>query len=108
MKILIENLTFDAIIGILPQERITAQTLLIECHIEYDYLEKNFINYTHVAQAIETIVQKEQFYLLEEALDHLGETLKTLFPPIKELQLTLRKPNILQNCTVGVQNRFIF
>ncbi|MFZ2967887.1 MAG: dihydroneopterin aldolase [Sulfuricurvum sp.] len=108
MKILIEKLTFDAIIGILPQERITAQTLLIDCHIEYDYLEKNFINYAHVAQAIETIVQQEQFYLLEEALDHLGETLKNLFPPIKELQLTLRKPNILQNCTVGVENRFIF
>lgn len=108
MKILIENLTFDAIIGILPQERIIAQTLLIDCQIEYDYLEKNVINYAHVAQAIEIIVQQEQFYLLEEALDHLGETLKHLFPPIKELQLTLRKPNILQNCTVGVENRFIF
>jgi len=108
MTILIENLTFDTIIGILESERITPQTMCIHCHIEYDYHENNFINYAHVAQQIETIIQKEQFYLLEEALDHLAYALKALFPPIKELQLTLKKPNILQNCTVGVQNRFIF
>jgi dihydroneopterin aldolase len=108
MKILIENLTFDAIIGILEDERITPQTILVDCHIEYDYHEKNFINYAHVAQQIEAIIQKEQFYLLEEGLEHLSQALKALFPPIKELQLSLKKPNILQNCTVGVQNRFIF
>lgn len=108
MKILIENLTFDAIIGILAYERVTPQLVIIDCIIEYNYCENNFINYADVSNTIEKTVQDEKFYLIEEALELVSSTLKNSFPLINELDLTLRKPNILQNCTVGVQNHFIF
>ncbi len=108
MKILIENLTFDSIIGILEYERITPQQVIIDCIIEYNYCENNFINYADVSNTIEKTVQDEKFYLIEEALELVSSTLKNSFPLINELHLTLRKPNILQNCTVGVQNNFIF
>ena len=108
MKILIENLTFTAIIGILEHERTTPQLVVIDCIIEYNYCENTFVNYADVSSTIEKTVQDEKFSLIEEALEHLALTLKHTFPLIDELQLTIRKPNILQNCTVGVQNHFIF
>lgn len=108
MKILIENLTFESIIGILENERINPQQVIVDCIIEYPYCDNHFINYADVSNTIEKTVQDEKFHLIEEALEHVARTLKNDFPLINELHLTLRKPNILQNCTVGVQNHFIF
>lgn len=108
MRILIENLTFDTIIGIQDYERITPQRIQIDCIIEYSYTNGDFVNYAEVAQKIETIMHTEQFGLIETALEVLAQTLKTSFPLIHTLTLTLRKPDILPNCTVGVQKNFVF
>jgi len=108
MTILIENLTFDTIIGILDFERITPQKVTIDCTIEYSHTDSYFINYAEVAQLIENTMHTEKFELIETALDALGTILKQHFPPIKTLLLTIRKPDILPNCTVGVQKNFIF
>jgi len=106
MKILIEDLHFDAIIGILPQERTTPQRIRIECTIDYRYSDGNFINYADVAHHIEHSVQRNHFQLIEEALESLSSTLKIEFPLIQTLTLTLRKPDILANCSVGLSNIF--
>lgn len=108
MKILIENLTFETIIGILDFERITPQQVQIDCEIDYSYTTERFINYADVTHLIETTMQSEKFELIEEALEHLAKILKETFPLIHQLTLTIRKPTILPNCTVGVQNHFIF
>ena len=108
MKILIENLMFETVIGILDFERTTPQKVQIDCSIDYPYSEGNFINYADVATHIERTMQDKKFELIETALEILSDSLKTLFPMIAELSLTIRKPNILSNCTVGVQNHFIF
>ena len=52
MKILIENLTFFAIIGILENERITPQQVIVDCIIDYSYSKNNFINYAEVSTTI--------------------------------------------------------
>ncbi len=108
MKILIENLTFETIIGILDFERTAPQKVQIDCTLEYSYAHNNFINYAEVAQLIEITMHTERFELIETALEKLGFILKSNFPLIKTLVLTLRKPDILPNCTVGVQKNFIF
>jgi 7,8-dihydroneopterin aldolase/epimerase/oxygenase len=108
MKILIENLTFNTIIGILEHERTTAQKVHIDCTIEYPYSHGHFINYAEVAETIEMTMHKEQFELIETALEVLSATLKNQFPLIKELSLTIRKPNILPHCSVGVQHTIQF
>jgi dihydroneopterin aldolase len=108
MKILIENLTFDTIIGILEHERTTAQKVHIDCTIEYPYSHGHFINYAAVAESIEMTMHKEQFELIETALEVLSTTLKKQFPLIKELSLTIKKPTILPNCSVGVQHSKLF
>ncbi len=108
MRILIENLSFDTIIGILEDERTTEQRVVINCVIDYTYTEKQFINYTHVSDFIEKHMKTQKFELIEEALESLSHFLKQLFPAIEILTLTIYKPNILQNCTVGVQKNFNF
>lgn len=108
MKILIEDLTFETIIGILDHERTSAQQVRIDCTIEYPYANGDFINYAEVAQIIEKTMKTEKFELIETALDVLGIMLKQHFPLIETLSLTIRKPDILPNCTVGVQKNFIF
>ena len=108
MTILIENLTFDGIIGILEDERIVPQQIIINCIIGYNYEQNSFINYAEVTSHIQESVLKNQFLLIEEALQSLGLSLKKQFPSIHTLTLTLRKPDILPNCTVGVQENFIF
>ncbi|MDO9208307.1 MAG: dihydroneopterin aldolase [Sulfuricurvum sp.] len=108
MKILIEDLEFEAILGILESERLTPQKVSIRCTIEYAYSEKEFINYAEVANLIEKSMTTEKFFLIEEALDFVTKALKKSFPLIRELTLTIRKPNILSNCTVGVEHHTLF
>ncbi|MDP3301346.1 MAG: dihydroneopterin aldolase [Sulfuricurvum sp.] len=108
MTILIENLTLDSIIGILESERVTPQKVIIDCIINYHYTENTFINYAQISEHIQNSIQKNEFFLIEEALQSLGISLKKEFSSITTLSLTLRKPDILSNCTVGVQENFIF
>lgn len=108
MTILIEKLTFDTIIGILENERITPQQVVIDCMINYHYAQNIFINYADVTNHIIQSVQKKQFFLIEDALQSLSHSLKEEFTSIAKLSLTLRKPDILAHCTVGVQENFIF
>ncbi|MDQ1298802.1 MAG: 7,8-dihydroneopterin aldolase/epimerase/oxygenase [Campylobacterota bacterium] len=108
MTILIENLTFDTIIGILETERVTPQKVIMDCVINYHYAQNVFINYVQVSDHIQNSLQKNNFLLIEEALQSLGTSLKKEFSSISTLSLTLRKPDILSNCTVGVQESFIF
>lgn len=108
MKILIEDLSFFTILGILEHERIVPQRVSCVCHIDYNYCENVFIDYADVARLIEQTMNIQQFELIEEALIFLGELLKKTFPSIYSLSLTLYKPDILSNCTVGVQEIFHF
>lgn len=108
MKILIENLEFKTILGILESERLTPQKISIVCTIDYAYTQNEFINYAEVAKLIEETMIKEKFFLIEEALEFITQTLKNTFPLIGELILCIRKPDILSNCTVGVEQRTLF
>jgi len=108
MKILIEDLTFEAILGILDFERTAPQRIRIECIIDYTYIGGKFINYADVADCIKQTMQDQKFELIETALETLASTLKEQFPLIEALSLTIRKPDILASCTVGIKQNFIF
>lgn len=104
MKIHIENLTFDTIIGILPFERETAQQLIVNISFKYKFDEsKNFIDYSIIVKEVEDIFKKEKFFLLEEAIIYLEKYLKNRYC-IKKLRIKLSKPNILTNCIVSLEN----
>ena len=106
MTIEIEDLTFDAIIGILDFERRNPQRVVVTCSITYNYSDKNFINYADVATSIETTCKNEKFELLEEALLHVSAHLKTHYNLIESLYLKISKPDILHNCNVSLSETY--
>ena len=100
-KIIIENLEFDAIIGILDFEREKPQKIIVNAIIEYENKE-NFVDYAKICEMIEQIIKEKKFLLLEEAHEEISKFLKIKFPQIKSINLTIKKPQILKNALVGV------
>ncbi len=101
MKIEISELTFYTIIGILPFERKTPQKVIIDLSFEYDFKNGEFIDYSKVSAKIEKMMQKNKYELIEDALLEIKKELKRKYK-IKKLQLSIKKPTILDNCIVGV------
>jgi len=100
MTIHIEDLKFQCIIGILDFEREKEQDVIINLEIDYIY-NNDFINYADVATLLQNRIKKEQFLLLEEALEDLSSLLKKKFSNIISLNLKITKPSILPNCRVS-------
>jgi len=107
MKIFIEDLKFQTIIGILDFERITLQTVIINLEIDYEYKD-GFINYAEVSLLLKETMLKEKFLLIEDALDELSLKLKKEFTKINRLNLKITKPSILPDCRVSVANLYKF
>ena len=103
MKILIENLEFYAIIGILPKERVNPQKIVMDFEIFYEYKKDSFIDYSLVVKTAKNFIIKSKFEIIEDALVNLSEILKDNFPQIKKIKILLKKPQILPECSVGVE-----
>ncbi len=104
MKVLIENLSFNCIIGILDFERVTHQKVNINIVFDYDFKDKSyFIDYSKVVEQIEHIMIENKFELLEEAITFIENFLNSTYK-IKNLHIKISKPDILSNCTVSLQN----
>lgn len=104
MTIEIENLTFHAIIGILPFERTTPQEVVINGKLTYHYSNENndFIDYALVVEEIKKTLISHKFELIETALTTTSLHLKNCFPLIRTLSLRIMKPNILPDAKVGI------
>ena len=107
MKIFIEDLTFQCIIGILDFERKKEQDVIINLVITYEYVDE-FINYAEVAQEIKSSMKNKKYLLIEDALRDLSQILKEKFPKINTLNLKITKPSILPDCRVSVEDFFKF
>jgi len=106
MTIHIEELTFDTIIGILDFERVTPQTIIVNVKIDYQYINKIFINYADVISLIERQMIEEKYELLETALEELIQNITSTYSQIDTLSLRITKPNIINNAKVGLSTRW--
>lgn len=104
MTIYIENLTFDAIIGILPEERTTPQKVIVNVELDYEYKKNSFINYATLADLIENRIKIDEFGLIEDALLALHVEIKSKFPQITSIKLKISKPTILAHADVSVES----
>ncbi len=95
--IFIENLHFEAIIGILDFERNTPQPLIIDIKMDAG---DEFIDYSKIAEIAENTVKTERFGTIESALAHLEATFRELFE-LKYLYIKIAKPAILKNAIAG-------
>jgi len=100
--IVIEDLTFKAILGLLEKERNEEQLVVINAKIDYED-KNNFIDYAKVCDLMQSIVQEGRFKLVEEAADKIVTELEKNFPQMKKLYLNIKKPEILKNALVGVE-----
>ena len=105
MKVSIDSLTFKTIIGILPFERVNKQKVILDISFTYKFSkgQKDFIDYSHVANMAKMIMKKEKFLLIEDAIIYLNRALSSEFQ-IKKLKIKITKPDILKNCTVSVSS----
>ncbi len=103
MTIIIKNLSFEAILGILKQERDKPQRIIVNAKIKYKYTNKQFINYVEISDLIKSTIIQSKFELLEDALKTLLIQIKDKFPNIDKIKLKISKPDILQDCEVSVK-----
>lgn len=101
MKVDIKDLSFETIIGILPQERKVPQKVIVDISFTYNFKNGEFIDYSKVASKVEKLMKKNQYLLIEDALLDIKDKLCKKFD-IKDLKLSIKKPDILDNCVVGV------
>jgi len=104
MTIRIQNLEFDAIIGILDFERDRAQKVRLNITIDYDYSPPDYLDYAKVVELSKNHIIEKKYELLEEALEGLQEVLARSFPDIDKLNITISKPNILPDCVVSISS----
>ncbi len=110
MTIHIEKLSFKAIIGLLEFERHTPQRIIIDLQVHYNYDAKDnfFIDYAHLAELIKEIMIKGKFELIESALVTLESQIIQTYSKIRELEIKITKPDILNNCQVAVSKKWIY
>ena len=107
MRIHIEDLKFQCIIGILDFERTKIQNVVLNITIDYEY-KNEFINYADVVHLLKTTMCEKKFLLIEDALIKLSNILQKEFSEINTLYLKITKPSILPDCKVSVSNTYNF
>ncbi len=100
--IVIEDLKFSAILGILKKERNEEQIIAVSMKIDYED-KNNYIDYAKVCDMVQNIIQNGKFLLVEDAVDEIEKKLKKEFPQMQRLYLSIKKPEILKNALVGVE-----
>lgn len=104
LKVNINELTFECIIGILDEERISPQRVLIDISFEY-YFDENgsyFIDYSQVANFVQVTMCEKKFELIEDAILYIRKELRNQYE-IKNLWIKIAKPDILKNAIVSVE-----
>ncbi len=102
MRVFIENLKFQAIIGILESERETPQDVIINLMFDYNYKDGKFIDYVDIRDLIKRTVINMKFKLLEDALLHLSDLILQEYD-IEYFKLKITKPSILPDAEVSVE-----
>jgi dihydroneopterin aldolase len=104
LKVKIQDLTFECIIGILPHEREKEQRVSIDVTFEYYFKEdgSNLVDYADVVSYIESTMKEKKFGLIEDAILYLRKTLRQRYE-IVNLSVKIAKPDILNNCVVSIE-----
>ena len=108
MKIYIEELEFECIIGILEHERKNSQRVIISANLEYKYSSGVFVNYTQVSDLITKSMKDGKFELLEDAVEKLSEKIHKKFSVVTKLYLKISKPDIMKNSKVSLSENYTF
>ena len=99
ISVFVENLHFNAIIGLLPFERETSQVVRIDAELTAD----EFIDYGALCEYFKFEMRGRKFEKVEDALEFFKFDLKVKYPSLRSLSIKITKPNIIKNALVGAK-----
>lgn len=102
MKIHINELTFEAIVGVLDFERQKAQKVIVDFECSYNYTEE-YLDYSKIVNFIKNDIVNSRYEVLEEACISLSRKLRENFKEIENLKMKITKPDIISSAKVGVE-----
>jgi dihydroneopterin aldolase len=105
----IEELRISCIIGILRQERIQEQELIIDLELDCEFSAlvqqqriEDTVDYAEVANWLESWIQEQKFLLLETLAEQASLEIFVRYPQIQQLRLKLRKPAAIPKARAAV------
>ncbi len=109
-RILVENLTLQARIGILPEERTTPQRLCVSLRIASSVSRsverRSFLCYKELVEEITDLISQGHIDLLEDLAERLA-TLCFARPQALSVWMRLSKPDALADAeAVGIETTF--
>ncbi len=108
MKIVIKDLTFEAILGILRSEREKPQKIKINLEIDYEYSKGDFLDYVKIINLIENDMKRKRYKLIEDAILEITKLLKKEYDLIRKIDMEISKPTIIKNAETGIRYEAIF
>ena len=98
------DLEITCIIGILPNERVKEQTLLLNINLDVDIGDSTFaddinetIDYTIIAEMATQLAITKKYNLIESFCKDLNNLLLETFQTIEQTRITVKKPNAIPN-----------
>ena len=98
----IVDLEITCIIGILPNERIKEQTLLLNINLDVDIGDSTFaddinetIDYTIIAEMATQLAITKKYNLIESFCKDLNNLFLETFQAIQQTRITVKKPNAI-------------
>ena len=98
----IVDFEITCIIGILPNERVKEQTLLLNINLDVDIGDSTFaddinetIDYTKIAEMATQLAITKKYKLIESFCRDLNNLFLDTFKVIQKTRITVKKPNAL-------------
>ena len=98
----IVDLEVTCIIGILPNERVEEQTLLLDINLDVDIGNSAFadeidetIDYTIIAEMATKLAVKKKYNLIESFCRDLNNLFLETFQVIQKTRISIKKPNAI-------------
>ena len=98
----IVDLEITCIIGILPDERVKEQILLLDIYLDVDFGDSNItddinetINYTKIAELATQLAISKKYNLIESFCYDLNNLFLDTFKIIQQSKITVKKPNAI-------------
>ena len=96
------DLEITCIIGILPNERVKEQTLLLNINLDVDIGDSTFaddinetIDYTIIAEMATQLAITKKYNLIESFCKDLNNLFLKTFQAVQQTNITVKKPNAI-------------
>ena len=99
----LKDFIIHTIIGILDFERKNKQKIIIDIDIVYKNIE--ILDYSILHDLILKIFNENQFYYLEDAINHIENEIISNFKYLINVDITIKKPDIFSDCIAVVHKK---